>query len=327
MIPTNVIHGFMSQTHLAGINLNLLVALDALLRTQSVTLAAGQLGVTQSAASRSLAQLRGLFDDPILVRQGSRMVPTPRADALVGPLRDALDRLGGVLEAGVPFDPATTTRRFRLAAPDVIAPMLLPRIGLSWPTGAGIDIAPLRTGSVFGDLETGVHDLALGPAVDRSGLACELLTELPFAVAMRQGHPASRDLDLDTYTACRHVLVNPLDSEGDRSVVGRSLAELGRSRSVAVRVPSFLAAPWALLQSDYLLTAPLHFLTDLASRLPLTVVGPPLELPSFRIHALWHRRWEAEPGHVWLRGQLASSLATLPLWTRTSITESPSGSG
>ena len=298
----------MSSTHLAGVNLNLLVALDALLRTQSVTLAAGRLGVTQSAASRSLGQLRDLFGDPILVRQGSRMVPTPRAQGLVGPLRDALDRLGGVIEHGVPFDPETSTRRFRIATSDVTAPLLLPRLVGGWPRQSEVSLVPLRIGSLVADLETGAVDLALGPSIQRSGLVCETLAAMPFAVAMRSGHPDASSLDLDAYTRHRHVLVSPLDTDDDRSVVGRSLAAMSRSRSIAVRVPNFLAASWALLNSDYLLTAPRPFLSQVAEGLPLVVCPPPMALADFRLHALWHGRWEADSAHQWLRNRIAEVL-------------------
>ncbi|MCB9689436.1 MAG: LysR family transcriptional regulator [Alphaproteobacteria bacterium] len=298
----------MSETHLEALNLNLLVALDALLVARNVTEAARRLGVTQSAASRSLAQLRVLLDDPLLVRHGSRMVPTPRAEALQSPLRDALDRLRLVLRAGLPFDPDTSApRRFRLASTDLVAPLLLPGLQRQWPVRHDLVVSPLVRDRLVEDLEHGRVDVALGPRIERSGLCCEPLSEEPFAVALRAGHPCADALDLEVYAGLGHVLVSPLDVD-DHSVVGRALAELGHTRRVVLRVPGFLEAPWALLGSDLVLTAPRRLLEALAAHLPLVVRDLPLEVPPLRVHALWHARWEADPAHRWFRERLVAFL-------------------
>ena len=105
----------MLETNIANVDLNLLVALDALLREQNVSRAARAVGLSQPAMSRALGRLRDLFDDPLLVRAGHGMMPTPRAVGLVEPLASALHAIRRTLEPDEPFDPATTRRSFRLA--------------------------------------------------------------------------------------------------------------------------------------------------------------------------------------------------------------------
>ncbi len=239
------------------------------------------------------------------------MVPTPRAVALQAPLRDALERLQLALSVGVPFDPCTSRRRFRILTSDVVAPWLLPALQPAWPRGPSLSLGPLSLGELVDDLQLGRADLALGPPVDRSGLRCEGLSEVAFAVALREGHPCADALDLQAYARLDHVLVQPL-ADDDRSVVDRALSALGLERRVVLRVPSFLSAPWALIASDLALTAPRSFLDAVATRLPIRIVPAPLALPPFQLALVWHARWGADPGHRWLRGRIRDALGPVP---------------
>src|SRR6476469_3974417 len=118
----------MNRVDLANFNLNLLLALDALLGEGSVTAAAKRVRVTPSAMSHSLSELRELLGDPLLVRSGRGMVLSPRAEALVGPLHTLLVDAERLLRGGATFDPATAARRFVIAAPDFLATLLLPQL-------------------------------------------------------------------------------------------------------------------------------------------------------------------------------------------------------
>jgi len=154
----------MRRVDLASFNLNLLLALDGLLREQSVTGAAKRVRVTPSAMSHSLAELRELLGDPLLIRSGRGMVLTPRAEALAGPLHALLKDTERLLQGGGVFDPATTVRRFVIAAPDFLAAMLLPplltAVAQTAP-GVTLEIVPtMRRGNAW-LLETGELDLAL----------------------------------------------------------------------------------------------------------------------------------------------------------------------
>ncbi|MCB9652418.1 MAG: LysR family transcriptional regulator [Deltaproteobacteria bacterium] len=302
----------MGDLDLAGMNLNLLVALDALLRTRSVTRAAERLGVTQSAMSHSLKQLRGAFEDELLVRTGAGLVMTPRAERLAARLGPGLDALKAALQDDPPFEPRTTTRRFSLVSGDYLGVGVLPELlGLlrSEAPQADLDFSTIARGldaaHYLGRLERGDADLFMGAMVaERPAIKRRVLYTEGFACLVRADHPeVKRSLTLSRYTRLGHILITT-SGEG-ASVVDTRLAALGRSRRVAVRVASFMAAPVAVAASDLVLTAPASLAVHFARRYPLRILPPPLELSSFDIVQLWHERMDDDPGHGWLRGAVA----------------------
>ena len=196
----------MRRVDLSNFNLNLLLALDGLLSQRSVTAAAKRVRVTPSAMSHSLSELRHLLGDPLLVRSGRGMVLTPRAEALVSPLHTLLMDAERLLGGGATFDPATTARRFVIAAADFLATLLMPALldaAAREAPGTSLEIVPSsRRGNAW-LLETGDVDLALGAIVDEApGIRrMDLLTD-GFACAARKGHPSiDGALDLDSYVA------------------------------------------------------------------------------------------------------------------------------
>jgi len=295
----------MDRFELANFNLNLLVALDALLGERSVSEAAKRTRVTPSAMSHSLAELRGLLDDPLLVRSGRGMVLTPRAEALGPPLRKVLLDARRLLAGGTSFEPATAERRFVIAAPDFLATLLLPplleAIAIEAP-GIGLEIVPsTRRGNAW-LLETGEVDLALGAIVDHSSAIrrMDLCTE-GFACAARKGHPNIRgELDLRAYVETPHLVIT-LGDDAAPTWIDQALAKLGKQRRVAVRVRYFMTAPLVIAESDLLLTAPSMLIRYFARLVPLQVLKPPLDLPTYPEEAYWHERFDDEPAHVWLR--------------------------
>ena len=297
--------GPVDRFELANFNLNLLVALDALLGERSVTSAAKLVRVTPSAMSHSLAELRELLGDPLLVRSGRTMVLTPRAEALGPPLRKVLLDAKRLLAGGTTFDPATAERRFVIAAPDFLATLLLPPL-LDAVTreapGIALEIVPsARRGNAW-LLETGEVDLALGAIVDHSSAIrrTDLCTE-GFACAARKGHPVIRGkLDVATYVATHHLVITLGDDAGP-TWIDQALAELGEKRRVAVRVRYFMAAPLVVAQSDLLLTGPRMLVRYFARLVPLQVLTPPIDLPTYPEEAYWHERFDDDPAHAWLR--------------------------
>jgi DNA-binding transcriptional LysR family regulator len=312
----------MPDVDLTAMNLNLLVALEALLKTRSVTRAAEKLGVTQSAMSHSLRQLRAAFEDELLVRTGAGLIMTPRAERLAARLGPGLDALKAALQDDPPFDPRSATRRFSLISGDFLAvgvlPALLGILGGEAPqvdldvstTARGLDAA-----HYLGRLERGETDLLVGALVaERPAIKRRVLHTERFACLLRADHPdVKRTLTLARYTRLGHVLI--VTSGEGPSVVDTRLAALGRQRRVAVRVASFLAAPMAVAASDLILTAPTSLAVHFARRYPLRVLPPPLELPSFDVVQLWHERMDDDPGHAWLRGAVArASKGVLARW-------------
>jgi DNA-binding transcriptional LysR family regulator len=295
----------MRRVDLSNFNLNLLLALDGLLSQRSVTAAAKRVRVTPSAMSHSLSELRHLLGDPLLIRSGRGMVLTPRAEALVSPLHTLLMDAERLLGGGATFDPATTTRRFVIAATDFLATVLMPALldaAAKEAPGASLEIVPSsRRGNAW-LLETGDVDLALGALVDEApGIRrMDLLTE-SFACAARKGHPRiDGALDLESYVQTPHLLITLGDDTGP-TWVDQALTKLGRKRHIAARVRYFMAAPLIVARSDLLFTGPSMLIRYFAELVPLQVLRPPFDLPTFPEEAYWHQRFDEEPAHTWFR--------------------------
>lgn len=306
--------GAMSDHNLASVNLNLLVALDALLRERSVGRAASHVGVTQPAMSHSLRRLRELFGDPLLVRGRRGTALTPRAERLARPLHQALQDIGRAIRDESAFVPRSARRRFTFAAPDFLCWLLLPPLTLLVSKEApGIDFVVRPLARVREDwlLETGEVDLALGAEFrDVPGLRTMKLYREKFACVARGGHPEIKGrITLQQYVRLSHVLISP-HGEGT-SAVDQALERLGRARRVAIRVPSFLAAPLIVARSDLILTAPRRLLETFAVVYPLQVLDPPVRLGTFDEVAAWHERFELDPAHQWLRGVVTRAAGTL----------------
>ena len=283
---------------------NLLLALDVLLAERSVTRAAERLHVTQSAMSHKLRQLRAQLGDELLVRGRSGLVLTERAEAIAGPLRQAVLDLRGAVHVGAPFDPATARRRFVLSASDygelVAIPALLAHLGRIAP-GVDMVIEPPAP-DLFARLEAGNIDIAIAPLLDApTGILRRKFFAEGFLVALRAGHPHARKrLDLDGYLTLSHLLVTPRGR--GTGPVDEALAAQGLSRRVALRAPSFAAAPFIAAQTDLALTAPEGLLRAAARHAPLRLHPPPLALPQVPIFFYWHERMDRDPAHRWLRG-------------------------
>ena len=295
----------MARIELANFNLNLLLALDGLLGERSVTAAARRVRVTPSAMSHSLAELRDLLGDPLLVRSGRAMVLTPRAEALVIPLHKLLVDTERILRGGTTFEPTSAERRFVIAAPDFLATLLLPTLLTAAATeapGISLEIVPsARRGNAW-LLETGEVDLALGAIVDKmpSIRRMDLCTE-GFTCAARKGHPTiNGTLDLRTFVKTPHLVITLGDDKGP-TWIDQALAKVGKKRHVAVHTRYFMSAPLIIARTDLLLTGPSMLIRYFADLVPIQVMQPPIELPTYPEEAYWHERFDDDPSHVWLR--------------------------
>jgi DNA-binding transcriptional LysR family regulator len=289
-------------------DLDLLLALDVLLRERHVTRTARRLGITQSAASQRLGRLRAFFGDPLLVAGRPLLVLTPRAQAIAGPLAAALAALRAALAAGAPFDPASSERRFVLLGNDLLEALAMPPLmSVLSAEAPGLTISVERADEGFVDrLERGTADLAFMPAgmLPRSlrGLA---LPPERFVVLMRKGHPlAGKRLSLERYLSLSHLLIAPRGMPG--SIVDRALDALGRSRRVVARVQHFVAAPFVIAGSDLVVTCPESVARAAGKQLGLRAAAPPLELPIDRSFMVWHERAQDDAGHSWLRGKIGA---------------------
>jgi DNA-binding transcriptional LysR family regulator len=313
----NDAHDAVTPEQLAAVDLNLIVAFDALARECNVTRAAQRVGVTQSAMSHALRRLRDLFGDPLLVRGQSGMALTPRAESLVVPLRSGLVTLGRALTQPGRFEPASARRAFCLAAPDLFdvlaIPPLLARIRRDAP-GVDIAVVPMGERRLADRLETGEVDVAVVPQVEDEpgasnapGLVRRRALYDRFICFVRAHHPAiakkgRQKLVLSTYARLSHVLVSP-SGEGP-GLVDRALRERGLTRRIALRIPHFFSALAIVAKSDLVLTAP-SALAQLSSERSVVALPAPLRLPRHSLDLLWHERFSNDPGHRWLRDLVA----------------------
>lgn len=284
------------------LDLRLLSSLDALLTERHVTRAAQRVGVTQSSMSHNLARLREALGDPLLVRVGRAMVLSPRAEEIEEPLRQALEALRRAVRGAEVFDPRATTRRFTLACPDLLAPLIPTLVGAlneSAPS-ASLDVVA-TAGDPGAQLASGRWDIALAPTPDEApGLVLRSLGALEWCVLARRDHPAAkRKLSAATWARYPHVVVRSGNASPNR--IARALSDAGVARKVGVTVPSFLAAAWVVARSEMLLTAPRALVAELAPALGLKLLSPPVALPTTAVAALWHERVQADAGHRWFR--------------------------
>jgi DNA-binding transcriptional LysR family regulator len=287
---------------MAGPDLNLLVALDVLLAEGSVARAARRLRLSPSAMSRTLARLREATGDPLLVRAGRGLVPTPRALDLrgrVGPLvQDAED----VLRPAETLDLKRLARTFTLRTRDGFVenfgPALVARVGKDAP-GVRLrfvpkpdkDSEPLRDGTV--DLETGVIGESTGPEVRAQALFRDR-----FIGVVRKGHPLSQGrITAKRYAASGHILVSRRGAE--KGQIDEALKLMGLDRDIVAIVDSFSAALAFARGSDLVASVPERH-TD-ALRAGMHGFTLPVALPEVTVSLLWHPRLDADPAHRWLR--------------------------
>lgn len=301
----------MRQMDLRRLDLNLLVSLDVLLEARNVTRAAEQLGLSQPAASRALARLRQTFGDPLLVEARGGYLLSSRAEALQPQLRRVLSEIGALVGPGS-FEPATAEGEVRLVMPDLLAATFAPRIVTRIAAEAPclrLEIVPPGP-ALFEELETGEADAAVGVIDDAPpGFLRRGLYRDGFLTLLRAGHPAAGSLTLDTYVALRHIAIS-VTGVGP-APVDVALRGIGRTRTVAARVPSFLAAVEMVAASDLVVTLPETFARQVAAGGRFVAVIPPLDLPGFTMSLAWHARFRTDPRHGWLRGVAVAAAAEM----------------
>ncbi|MFM7336558.1 MAG: LysR family transcriptional regulator [Tabrizicola sp.] len=289
-----------------GLDLNLLVILDALLREGSVTSASARLNLTQPAVSIALRRAREMFGDPLLVRSGAGMRPTPAAEALAPRLAEALAGVSALFETRS-FDPATANRTFILSASDLAEILLLPDlVGRLRTAAPGVRLVIRSVDSVpvtSVDAREGQIDLTMGgmPRPDAPFEDAELFSD-HFVLLARPDHPALvRPLTIEAFAALPQAQVSP---QGARpgGPIDTALGGFGLSRHIALALTRFGTLPAVLAQSDLVACVP-RSLADLPGFAgPVRAHPLPFPSPTYALRMLWHRRHAADPAHRWLRG-------------------------
>lgn len=297
---------YIHEMNLTALDLNLLVALDALITEAHVGRAAMRINLSQPAMSHALRRLRGMLDDPLLVRAGGRMELTPRALALRAPLREALDQVRGLFTVEN-FNPATSTRQFSLMMPDhllnlIVAP-LTEKIARSAP-GVRLDVAAWRGPAIMTPELARSIDLVIActadsfPAFHRQRLFAD--TD---ALAVRRGHPLGQKLKrLDGFLKARHVAVVGRGQREDP--IDGWLRENGVQRRIALTVPSYLQALHMAADTELVAFVPRRLIEAQAGSLGLQAVAPPLD-PGMDEEFMFHpTRAQGDAASLWLRKQV-----------------------
>lgn len=300
----------MQHFDIAQMDLNLLVVLDVLLQERNVTRAAKRLGRTQSATSHALGRLRDQLDDPILVRVGGQMRPTPRAERLGPEVARVLGTITRVLsDATTQFDPSTTERTFVIRAPDFVTlalPTMLARMEVEAPH-ASVEIVGAGT-DMLRDVADGRCDLAVAPAripaVD--GVRRTRIAKLGWSVFARKGHPAAATWGKRAWARYPHIRVRT--SSGTTGPVDDGAQAEQLQRQSGPVLPHFLLAPPVLAATDMLMTVPTAVLADVAPRFGLVALRCPIRLPAIELALHWSAALERDPALLWLRALAEDAL-------------------
>lgn len=294
--------------NLSQIDLNLLVALDALLAERSVTRAARRVGLGQSAMSHNLARLRALFGDELLTRGPDGLRPTPRALALADPVRIALAQITAIVTPEGAFDPRTAERLFRIGLPDgaevMLGPPLLAHIAENAP---GIRLRLQSSDRLFEELDADRLDLGIGfGPLPEGGLHHKrrvLTTDTYLCMFNADRLKITPPISLEDYLRVPHVLTSI--RTGERGIVDETLAGLGLSRTVALTTTRFVAVPFLVAGAPVITTMPARLARLFAKELGLSLSPVPIPLPEPSATLVWHSSYDRDPAHMWLRQTMA----------------------
>jgi DNA-binding transcriptional LysR family regulator len=289
-----------------SIDLNLLIVFDAVMQERNLTRAGRRLGLSQPATSHALSRLRHMLHDDLFIRTPEGMQPTPRAQQMADPVRDALRVLSVTLEPEG-FDPSDATRGFTLVvnnyAARAVVPVLTRKVDDTAPH-VSLEVRPLGQLDVLDHLDAGTADVALGTLVDGGErFKCVRITDDDFVAVLDGKHPAAQhpDLTLETLAEIPHIEVT--SSGDDTNFVDEALEEHGLARRIATRVP-FVSVVLLLVGANRLTILPRRVATDLAQVCPLVVRDLPFVTPRIVLSMIWHRRLDAHPAQRWLRDMI-----------------------
>jgi DNA-binding transcriptional LysR family regulator len=294
----------------AAVDLNLLVAFEALMAERNVTRAGRRVGLGQPAMSAALSRLRLIFKDELLVRvPGAPMRPTPKGASLCRPVSEVLARVRQVFDAETEFDPSAARAVFRIATSDHPGTLVLPRfLEVLAREAPGIDVRmfALDKRHAFDLVDRNEIDLVIGSFrnIPKRIRRQRLYTDGYVCIA-RRGNPhlgRRGRMTLDAYAAAPHVLVTL--AADDRGVVDEVLAKHDLRRRVALTVADFHLVPRIVERTDMLGHLPRRIATELTRAFDLVVLEPPLPLPPWNVDVFWGGVSDAEPGAKWFRERL-----------------------
>ncbi|MEP9317748.1 LysR family transcriptional regulator [Pseudomonas sp. LABIM340] len=288
--------------------MNLLVAFDALLRERNVSRAAEHLGLTQSAMSHALRRLREFYEDPLFVRVGDAMRPTPFAETMAASVLEIMSAVQSNLMIQSNFDPTTSTRVFSLCMTDMGELVFLPRLIEELQKVAPscrIKTSQLPSENILNSLERGEVDLAIGSHyIQDSSLFQQELFRHSFSTIVSRTF-AKDEMDLETFLSMKHISV-VLSDKSTR--YDQFIDDLGHRREIYLTTPHFITIPMILEKSPRLIaTVPTELGKTFERYNAIKIIKPPVPSPELYLRQYWHPRYHHESGNIWLR-QLVKSV-------------------
>lgn len=302
----------------AAVDLNLMRVFDAMMLELSTVRAAERVGLSQPAVSSALGRLRHMIGDELFVRDGNRMVATPRALQLKEPVRAALRQMEEALVAAADFDPASASQTFVLVGSDYFSTLLMPRLAhqvVPQAPSVTLQMLDYPSSEVFRLLSDGFTDAAVDREMEppewimrqtlfRSYILCVAAKNHP-VLQRHRIRPGTR-IPAEVFCQIPQVMLS-MDG-GKTGTIDTALTEHGLSRKVAMTVPHFQAVASAAAASLLLGSLPVHFARQAAASLSLDLYLPPYDPPKMGVCLYWHKRLNRDPANIWLRGQIVRAL-------------------
>ena len=290
--------------NLNKVDLNLFIVFDAIYTEANLTRAGQIVGITQPAVSNALARLRETFNDPLFVRTAQGMVPTPMAQNIIGPVRNALSLLRVSVQESRIFNPLQANKTFRISMTDlteaVILPPLFQRLRRLAPAVV-IESFLCKRRETTKDLAAGRLDFAVDAPLNTDPQVRHVkLMQDQYVCALRQGHPMAKDrISLDEYMGMTHIHIS--SRRNGLGYVDLALGKMGLQRRIALRSQHYLMASQVLQQTDMVMTVPERF----ARRHQLNYVRLPVnDVPPLETHLYWHESTDQDPANRWMREQM-----------------------
>ncbi|ANF27032.1 MULTISPECIES: LysR family transcriptional regulator [Pseudomonadaceae] len=289
--------------NLNKVDLNLFIVFDAIYTEANLTRAGQIVGITQPAVSNALARLRETFNDPLFVRTAQGMVPTPMAQNIIGPVRNALQLLRVSVQESRTFNPLQANKTFRISMTDlteaVVLPPLFQRLRRLAPN-VKIESMLAKRRETTKELAAGRLDFAMDAPLNTDPQVRHVkLLEDRYVCAMRRGHPLAKDkLSVEEYLSLSHIHISSRRS--GLGMVDLALGKMGQQRKIALRSQHYMMATQVIQQTDMAVTVPERF----ARRHDLYQVPLPVDIPPLETHIYWHESTDQDPANRWMREQM-----------------------
>jgi len=297
--------------NLSRIDLNQLLALQAILEERHITRAAARTSLSQPAMSRVLSRLRTVLGDELLVRSGVRYERTPRGDRLLEELEILLPRLNAVI-GGNDFDPSTSQQRFRVTGTDYAAAVIVSgTVRLCRKSAPDVRVEVIGwTEDSYRYVEMGRCDVALGVGsvpTPPKGLKVEVLYHEHFVCLMSADCKfRGKRFSLDEYLRRPHAVVTT--AEGQQTMIDRPLADMGKARNIVLQSPYFMATTLNIVDTDLIFTVPMRLALEFSKLANFRQVLPPQEIGDFPYTMIWHPRLGGDSGQAWFRDQIRATV-------------------